>query len=99
MVFTTILFAVVARTRWKWSLPATVALAAAFLVFDLGFWTAGLTKIPSGGWFPLVIAAVVFTIMTTWKRGRAILAERLAESALPMAELRERIQTRRADRA
>ena len=87
MVFTTILLAVVSRTLWKWSLPATVAMAAAFLVFDLGFWTAGLTKIPSGGWFPLVIAAFVFTVMTTWKRGRAILADRLAESALPIAEL------------
>ncbi|HUQ80973.1 MAG TPA: potassium transporter Kup [Gemmatimonadaceae bacterium] len=91
MVFTTILFAVVARTRWNWSMPATVALATGFLVFDLGFWTAGLTKIPAGGWFPLVIAAVVFTIMTTWKTGRAILAERLSESALPIAKLSERI--------
>ena len=91
MVFTTILFAVVARTTWKWSIPATVALAAAFLFVDLGFWTAGITKIPSGGWFPLVIAAFVFTIMTTWKRGRAILAERLAETALPMTQLQQRI--------
>jgi KUP system potassium uptake protein len=91
MVFTTILFAVVARATWKWSLPATLALAAAFLFVDLGFWTAGITKIPSGGWFPLVIAAFVFTSMTTWKRGRAILAERLAETALPMAALQQRI--------
>jgi KUP system potassium uptake protein len=87
MVFTTILFAVVARARWGWSIPATVALAAGFLTFDLGFWTAGLTKIPSGGWFPLVIAAVVFTIMTTWKSGRALLSERLAETAMPIADL------------
>ena len=91
MVFTTILFAVVARTRWNWSIAATVALAAAFLVIDLGFWTAGVTKIPSGGWFPLVIAAAVFTVMTTWKTGRAILAERLAESALPIEKLGERV--------
>ena len=91
MVFTTILFAVVARTKWNWSVPAVVALAAAFLIMDLGFWTAGITKIPSGGWFPLVIAAGVFTIMTTWKTGRGILAERLAQSALPLAKLPERI--------
>ena len=91
MVFTTILLAVVARTLWKWSLAATVAMAAGFLVFDLGFWTAGLTKIPSGGWFPLVIAAFVFTIMTTWKRGRRILSERLAESALPIEKLPARL--------
>jgi KUP system potassium uptake protein len=93
MVFTTILLAVVSRSLWKWSLPATIAIAAAFLVFDLGFWTAGLTKIPSGGWFPLVIAAFVFTIMTTWKRGRTILADRLAESALPIAALPAKLET------
>ena len=93
MVFTTILLAVVAHTHWKWSLPATVEMAAGFLVLDLGFWTAGLTKIPSGGWFPLVIAAAVFTVMTTWKRGRTILAERLAETALPIANLESKIRT------
>jgi KUP system potassium uptake protein len=92
-VFTTILFAVVARTRWNWSIAATAALAAGFLVIDLAFWTAGITKIPSGGWFPLVVAAAVFTIMTTWKTGRAILAQRLAESALPIAKLAERVAT------
>jgi KUP system potassium uptake protein len=89
MVFTTILFAVVAHTRWNWGIAATVGLAAAFLVVDLGFWTAGVTKIPSGGWFPLVIAAAVFAIMTTWKTGRALLAERLAESAMPISDLPE----------
>jgi KUP system potassium uptake protein len=93
MVFTTILLAVVARTRWSWSIPAVAAMATGFLVFDLGFWTAGLTKIPSGGWFPLVIAAFVFTIMTTWKRGRRILADRLNESAMPITELAERLKT------
>jgi KUP system potassium uptake protein len=91
MVFTTILLSVVARALWKWSVPATLAMAVAFLVFDVGFWTAGLTKIPSGGWFPLVIAGLVFTIMTTWNRGRRILSERLAESALPIADLEARI--------
>jgi KUP system potassium uptake protein len=84
MVFTTILFAVVARSRWKWSLPAVVALAAAFLVVDLGFWGASLLKIPSGGWFPLVIAGAVFTVMTTWSTGRGILAERIAEHTIPV---------------
>jgi KUP system potassium uptake protein len=86
MVFTTILFAVVARSRWKWSLPAIVALAATFLLVDLGFWGASLLKIPSGGWFPLVIAAMVFTVMTTWSTGRSILAERIAERTMPVEE-------------
>ena len=84
MVFTSILFAVVARKSWSWSLPAVVALAAAFLFVDLGFWGASLLKIPSGGWFPLVIAAAVFTIMTTWNTGRAILTERIGEHSSPL---------------
>jgi KUP system potassium uptake protein len=92
MVFTTILFAVVARAQWKWSVPATTALASLFLIMDLGFWTAGVTKIPSGGWFPLIVAAAVFTVMTTWKKGRAILSERLAETAVPITAFSQRIE-------
>jgi len=58
-------------------------LAAAFLVVDLAFWGANLEKIPHGGWFPLVVAAVIFTAMTTWKRGRQILASRMHATTLP----------------
>jgi KUP system potassium uptake protein len=98
MVFTSILFAVVARTRWHWSLPGVFALAAAFLSVDLAFWGASLLKIPSGGWFPLVVAGVVFTIMTTWNHGRAILAERIAERTVPfdrfLAQIEEHPPTR-----
>ncbi|HET7274089.1 MAG TPA: potassium transporter Kup [Longimicrobiaceae bacterium] len=83
MVFTTILFAVVARGKWGWSLIGVGALAAGFLVVDLAFWGATMVKIFDGGWFPLVIAALVFTLMTTWKRGRAILGQRLREGRLP----------------
>jgi KUP system potassium uptake protein len=93
MVFTSILFAVVARRRWSWSLPAVVALATTFLVVDLGFWGASLLKIPAGGWFPLVIAAGVFTLMTTWNTGRAILAERLVERSAPLERFLESIRT------
>jgi KUP system potassium uptake protein len=92
MVFTSILFAVVARTKWSWSLPAVFSLAAAFLFVDLGFWGASLLKIPSGGWFPLVVAGVVFTIMTTWNTGRTILTERIAERSLPVEKFLEEIR-------
>jgi KUP system potassium uptake protein len=84
MVLTTLLFSVVAATRWGWKLPAVVGLAGTFLVVDLSFWGANIVKIPSGGWFPLVVAAVIFTMMTTWKKGRAILGARLQESTLPV---------------
>jgi KUP system potassium uptake protein len=93
MVLTSVLFFVVARKRWNWSLPAAAALVAGFLTVDLSFWGASLLKIPSGGWFPLVIAVVVFTVMTTWSTGRAILAERIAERTVPMEQLLEELRT------
>jgi KUP system potassium uptake protein len=84
MVFTTLLFTAVARTRWHWPWWKAGALAAAFLVVDLAFWAANLEKIPHGGWFPLVVAAVIFTLMTTWKKGRQILSERMRTATLPL---------------
>jgi KUP system potassium uptake protein len=84
MVFTTLLFTAVARMRWHWPWWKAGGLAAAFLVVDLAFWGANLEKIPHGGWFPLVVAALIFTMMTTWKKGRQILAERMKASALPL---------------
>jgi KUP system potassium uptake protein len=92
MVFTTILFAVVARTRWSWQLPTVFALGALFLFVDLGFWGASLLKIPSGGWFPLVIAALVFTIMTTWNTGRMILTERIGERSASVEDFLAGVQ-------
>ena len=83
MVFTTILFAVVASMRWKWKLWAVASIISVFLTIDLAFWGANIYKIPQGGWFPLVVAAIVFILMTTWKRGRDILDKRLREDSLP----------------
>lgn len=91
MVFTTVLFAVVARTRFEWSLFGTAALAAALLSVDLSFWGAMIPKIPQGGWFPLVVAGGVFLLMTTWKRGRYILADRLEGLIVPVSEFMETI--------
>jgi KUP system potassium uptake protein len=83
MVFTTLLFAAVARARWQWAWWRVGVLAAAFLVIDLAFWGANLEKIPHGGWFPLVVAAVIFAVMTTWKTGRRILSSRMHATTLP----------------
>ena len=94
MVFTTILFCVVARSRWNWALPAVLALGAAFLAVDLSFWGASLLKIPSGGWFPLVVAAIVFTMMTTWSTGRTILAGRIAERTMSVEQFITEIEAR-----
>ena len=82
MGITTALFAVVARERWGWSMPAVLAFALPFLVIDLAFFGANIIKIADGGWFPILVGLTVFTIMSTWFTGRRILTSRLAESAL-----------------
>jgi KUP system potassium uptake protein len=94
MVFTTLLFAAVARARWRWSWWRVGALAAAFLVIDLAFWGANLHKIPHGGWFPLVVAAAIFAVMTTWKTGRRILASRMQSTTLPFDLFLRDVETR-----
>jgi KUP system potassium uptake protein len=83
MAITTLLFFFVARERWGWSVVKAGAIAGFFLVIDLAFWGANLLKIPHGGWVPLVIGAVVFTLLSTWKKGRMVLAARMAERTLP----------------
>jgi KUP system potassium uptake protein len=84
MSITTLLFAVVARTRWGWPLWRVLALTGFFFSFDLAFMGANILKIEQGGWVPLVIAAGVGILMTTWKRGRLILAAVIRENTLPM---------------
>ncbi|HYG85157.1 MAG TPA: potassium transporter Kup [Azospirillum sp.] len=92
MVIDAILAAVVARRLWHWS-PVLITLAfTAFLVVDLALFGSTLLKVPQGGWFPLVAAVAVFLIMTTWRKGRVILAERLYQDALPMELFLERIK-------
>jgi KUP system potassium uptake protein len=91
---TTLLFYVVARRLWKWSVWSATLLSLTFLVIDLSFLGANIVKIPHGGWFPLVIAAGIFTLMTTWKRGRQILAERLQVGELPVKVLLDDVTAR-----
>lgn len=79
MVITTILFYVAARERWGWSRLAAGAPAALFLVVDLAFFGANIVKVVRGGWFPLAVAAVVFALLSTWRRGRQVLMRRLRE--------------------
>jgi KUP system potassium uptake protein len=84
MIFTTILFIILAWRAWGWSPVWLVLLAAVFLSMDFAFWSASLHKIPHGGWFPLLVAGAIFTLMTTWKTGRQILAARLLSRILPI---------------
>ena len=93
MVVTSILFFAVVRERWKWSLLAALLVVGSLLVIDLAFWAACLIKIAHGGWFPLLVGLVVFTLLTTWKKGRQILTERTRARALPQDAFFQGIMT------
>ena len=84
MAITTILFAVVARTRWNWPMSRVLLLTGFFLVVDIAFLGANVLKIARGGWVPLAIGLGVATLMTTWKRGREALVALLRGAGLPL---------------
>jgi KUP system potassium uptake protein len=84
MVMTTILTFYVARRTWGWRKRWITLILGGFLVIDCAFLGANLTKVAHGGWFPLVVGVVVFTLMTTWRKGRDLLAKRLEDRAFPM---------------
>jgi KUP system potassium uptake protein len=84
MAITTILFSTLARSRWSWSWPKVLAFALSFLIVDLSFFGANALKIQHGGWVPLMIALMVFILMTTWNSGRRIVQQILARGSLPM---------------
>ncbi|MDE2211069.1 MAG: potassium transporter Kup [Betaproteobacteria bacterium] len=84
MLIDSILIFVVMRRIWRWPKWVAVLVTAPLLAVDLTFLASNSLKIPDGGWFPLLIGGVVFTLLTTWKRGRAILMRRLAEDAMPL---------------
>jgi KUP system potassium uptake protein len=83
MLITTFLLCVVAHRRWGWGW-GTLALAAVLVPVDLAFFGANLLKLVDGGWFALLVAAFLFILMSTWKRGRTVLRERLEETGLPL---------------
>ncbi len=84
MLIDSILIFVVMRQLWDWPTWVAIAIATPLLLVDLTFLTSNALKIPDGGWFPILIGIIVFTLLTTWKRGRIVLMERLAEDAMPL---------------
>ncbi|HEX7181654.1 MAG TPA: potassium transporter Kup [Thermoanaerobaculia bacterium] len=82
MIITTLLAFVVARNLWGWKLWTAASVTAAFLVVDIAFFGANIVKVAQGGWFPLAVAAVIFVLFASWRRGRNALSARLAEAAL-----------------
>ncbi len=88
----TLLFFFVVRVLWGKPLGLVIAGASAFLVVDLTFFAANLTKILHGGWFPLAIALAVFGVLTTWQRGREIVSHRRTEEEGPLREFVEEVR-------
>lgn len=92
MVITTILIYFVARERWHWSRLRAGAVTGACLAVDMSFFLANAAKIHNGGWVPLVIAAVIFSLMTTWRSGRRLLAARLLMQTTPIERFCESVK-------
>jgi len=86
MVITALLLHVIVVERWHWPMGAAICLTAAFLTVDLAFFGANLLKIAQGGWLPIALGGVLFTLMTTWKTGRQLMAERLTARAIPLKQ-------------
>jgi len=84
MAITSVLALVAARRLWGWPAPLCLILGIALLVIDLSFLGANLLKIPEGGWVPLAVGVAMFTVMTTWARGRAALSHRLSAESMPL---------------
>ena len=84
MLIDSVLIFVVMRRIWGWSHPVALAIAVPLALIDLAFLASNSLKVPAGGWFPLLIGGIVFTLLTTWKRGRALLMERLSEDSMPL---------------
>jgi len=93
MVITSILATVVVARSWKWGWGRAIALFSCFLAVELVFLAANILKIPDGGWFPLVAGMGVFVLMTTWKRGRQLLSDRLKGERLELSMFIESLST------
>lgn len=86
MVLTTIMFCIVMLKKWRWPKIAAFGLTAVFLTFDLAFFSSNLLKIPTGGWFPVIVAAVLVFIFSTWRRGRLLLAAQQTDNGLGLQD-------------
>jgi len=84
MAIDSLLIYVVLTRLWRWNRFASLAIVAPLVFIDASFLASNALKIPEGGWFPIVIGAAVFTLLTTWKRGRSMLLGRLAQETMPI---------------
>jgi KUP system potassium uptake protein len=85
MLIDTCLLAILLLSLWQWKRWLTLPLLAVILLVDLVFFGAVLTKVPDGGWFPLAVGLVAFTLLTTWAKGRQLMRERMRDGAMPVS--------------
>jgi KUP system potassium uptake protein len=85
MLLTSMLIFLAMREIWNWSLPLSLAAAGLFIIVDLSFVSANMMKVLEGGWFPLVVAAIIFFFMWTWWQGRHALLRQLERDTFPLA--------------
>jgi KUP system potassium uptake protein len=93
MSITSLIYYQVLTKTWHWPNWKAVPLVGMFLIFDLAFFGANLMKFLDGGWFPVGLATVIFLVMTTWKKGRALLARNLADKLLPTSMFLDDLRT------
>jgi KUP system potassium uptake protein len=98
MAITTLLFVINARARFGWSMLKAGVFLTFFLLIELAFFFSNQLKVPHGGWFPLTVAAVIYLLMTTWSRGRAVLRTLLQNASLPLDLFLEDVQRRNPPR-
>src|SRR6185503_8721780 len=84
MMIDSFLISVVLRQMWNWNRFAVAGLLLLFFTVDFSYLSANLLKIPAGGWFPLLVGAIAFTLLTTWAKGRQLMIARMNEASLPM---------------
>lgn len=84
MLIDSVLISVVLRQMWNWNRFAVAGLVVLFFAVDFSYLSANLLKIPAGGWFPLLVGAIAFTLLTTWAKGRQLMINRMNEASLPM---------------
>ena len=94
MLLTSLLMFLAMREVWGWSLPVSLAVAGLFVVVDLSFVSANMIKVFEGGWFPLVVAAIVFFLMSTWWRGRHMLLRALERDTYPLSDFIRQVHTK-----
>jgi KUP system potassium uptake protein len=98
MLITTLIFYRLVRDRWGWSTAKALVVLMPFMAVDIAFLSANVPKIPAGGWLPLLVGIGLVAQMTTWRRGRQLVAERLNESDRPLVEVMDEVAAKQLPR-